>query len=98
MIASYCNLHTSPPPSRGRWRGNPRRRGCNSRGMSGKTFRAAPPPPAITRAPPPRRGREGELVSTSRLFVEGDLAAGAEAALDDAQAHYLRNVMRRVDG
>ncbi|MEI6202926.1 MAG: 16S rRNA (uracil(1498)-N(3))-methyltransferase [Enhydrobacter sp.] len=37
-------------------------------------------------------------MSTSRLFVESDLAAGLEAALDEAQAHYLRHVMRRADG
>lgn len=37
-------------------------------------------------------------MSTSRLFVESDLAAGHEAALDEAQAHYLRHVMRRADG
>jgi len=37
-------------------------------------------------------------MSVSRLFVEGDLAAGAEAALDEAQAHYLRHVMRRGEG
>ena len=37
-------------------------------------------------------------MSTSRLFVESDLAAGLEAPLDEAQAHYLRHVMRRADG
>ena len=37
-------------------------------------------------------------MSTSRLFVEAGLAAGAETALDEAQAHYLRHVMRRADG
>ena len=37
-------------------------------------------------------------MSTSRLFVESDLAAGVEAPLDEAQAHYLRHVMRRPDG
>jgi 16S rRNA (uracil1498-N3)-methyltransferase len=37
-------------------------------------------------------------MSVSRLFVEGDLAAGVEAPLDEAQAHYLRHVMRRADG
>ena len=37
-------------------------------------------------------------MSTSRLFVESDLAAGIEAPLDEAQAHYLRHVMRRADG
>ena len=30
-----------------------------------------------------------------RLFVAGDLAAGASVALGADQAHYLRNVMRR---
>ena len=33
-----------------------------------------------------------------RLFVETDLVAGATAALDEQQAHYLRNVMRSADG
>jgi 16S rRNA (uracil1498-N3)-methyltransferase len=33
-----------------------------------------------------------------RLFVETDLSAGIEAPLSDAQAHYLRHVMRREDG
>jgi 16S rRNA (uracil1498-N3)-methyltransferase len=37
-------------------------------------------------------------MSVSRLFVESDLSAGGEAALDEAQVHYLRNVMRRPDG
>ena len=37
-------------------------------------------------------------MSTSRLFVEAGLAAGVEAPLDEAQAHYLRHVMRRADG
>lgn len=37
-------------------------------------------------------------MSVSRLFVEADLAAGIEAPLSDAQAHYLRHVMRRADG
>jgi 16S rRNA (uracil1498-N3)-methyltransferase len=37
-------------------------------------------------------------MSVSRLFVESDLAAGADVALDEAQAHYLRHVMRRADG
>jgi 16S rRNA (uracil1498-N3)-methyltransferase len=35
---------------------------------------------------------------TPRLFVEGELAAGIEAPLSDAQIHYLRHVMRRADG
>jgi 16S rRNA (uracil1498-N3)-methyltransferase len=34
----------------------------------------------------------------TRLFVEADLSAGTEAALDEAQAHYLRHVMRRDEG
>jgi 16S rRNA (uracil1498-N3)-methyltransferase len=33
-----------------------------------------------------------------RLFVNDDLAAGATVDLDPAQAHYLRNVMRRGPG
>lgn len=34
----------------------------------------------------------------ARLFVTGDLAAGAAVALDAGQAHYLRNVMRLAPG
>lgn len=34
----------------------------------------------------------------ARLFVEADLAAGTEILLDEAQAHYLRQVLRRADG
>ncbi len=37
-------------------------------------------------------------MSVSRLFVEADLSAGGEVALDEAQVHYLRHVMRRADG
>ena len=37
-------------------------------------------------------------MSAARLFVEADLSAGGEAPLDEAQVHYLRNVMRRPDG
>ena len=37
-------------------------------------------------------------MSVSRLFIEADLAAGVEAPLGEAQAHYLRHVMRREDG
>lgn len=37
-------------------------------------------------------------MSVSRLFVEADLSAGSEAPLSEAQAHYLRHVMRRPDG
>ena len=33
-----------------------------------------------------------------RLYVEGNLAAGAEAGLSEAQVHYLRNVMRAGAG
>lgn len=33
-----------------------------------------------------------------RLFVEANLSAGIEAALSEAQAHYLRHVMRREEG
>jgi 16S rRNA (uracil1498-N3)-methyltransferase len=37
-------------------------------------------------------------MSLSRLFVDQDLGPGIEAPLDEAQVHYLRNVMRRADG
>ena len=37
-------------------------------------------------------------MSVLRLFVETDLAAGSAVPLDEAQAHYLRQVMRRTDG
>lgn len=37
-------------------------------------------------------------MSAMRLFVEADLSEGIEAALGEAQAHYLRHVMRREDG
>ena len=37
-------------------------------------------------------------MNVTRLFVEADLAAGIEVSFADAQAHYLRNVMRRPDG
>ncbi|WP_422001088.1 16S rRNA (uracil(1498)-N(3))-methyltransferase [Reyranella sp.] len=37
-------------------------------------------------------------MSLSRLHVDADLAAGLDVALDEAQAHYLRHVMRRADG
>ncbi len=37
-------------------------------------------------------------MSVSRLFVEADLAAGIEAPMSEAQAHYLRHVMRRAEG
>ena len=37
-------------------------------------------------------------MSLSRLFVDQDLGPGIEAPLDEAQVHYLRNVMRRPDG
>jgi len=37
-------------------------------------------------------------MSMTRLFVEADLASGIEAPLSEAQAHYLRHVMRRDDG
>ena len=35
---------------------------------------------------------------TIRLFVEGELAAGQAFELAEAQAHYLRNVLRRDVG
>lgn len=37
-------------------------------------------------------------MNVARLFVEAGLAAGQEVPLDEQQAHYLRNVMRRPDG
>lgn len=37
-------------------------------------------------------------MNVARLFVEAGLAAGREVPLDEQQAHYLRNVMRRADG
>jgi 16S rRNA (uracil1498-N3)-methyltransferase len=37
-------------------------------------------------------------MTVTRLFIEAGLAAGSEAALTEAQAHYLRHVMRRADG
>jgi 16S rRNA (uracil1498-N3)-methyltransferase len=42
--------------------------------------------------------REAAVQVGVRLYVEGDLAAGAEVPLDPAQVHYLRNVMRRTPG
>ncbi len=42
--------------------------------------------------------REGAIQVGVRLHVEADLAAGAEVPLDPAQAHYLKNVMRRAPG
>lgn len=37
-------------------------------------------------------------MSVTRLFVEAGLSAGAQVTLSEAQAHHLRNVMRRADG
>ena len=37
-------------------------------------------------------------MNVSRLFVASPLASGSEVALDEAQVHYLRSVMRRPDG
>jgi 16S rRNA (uracil1498-N3)-methyltransferase len=37
-------------------------------------------------------------MSVTRLFVEAALASGIEAPLSEAQAHYLRHVMRRAEG
>src|SRR5437879_1520701 len=37
-------------------------------------------------------------MSATRLFIEADLSAGIEAPLSEAQAHYLRHVMRRAAG
>jgi 16S rRNA (uracil1498-N3)-methyltransferase len=42
--------------------------------------------------------REAAVQVGVRLYVGADLAAGAEVPLDPAQAHYLRNVMRRGPG
>jgi 16S rRNA (uracil1498-N3)-methyltransferase len=42
--------------------------------------------------------REAAVQVGVRLFVGADLAAGASVGLDPAQAHYLRNVMRRAPG
>lgn len=42
--------------------------------------------------------REAAIQIGVRLHVAADLAAGAEVPLDPAQAHYLRNVMRRGPG
>jgi 16S rRNA (uracil1498-N3)-methyltransferase len=37
-------------------------------------------------------------MTVTRLFVEAGLTAGSEVPLNEAQAHYLRHVMRRADG
>ena len=37
-------------------------------------------------------------MSATRLFTEADLSAGIETGLTEAQAHYLRHVMRRAEG
>jgi 16S rRNA (uracil1498-N3)-methyltransferase len=37
-------------------------------------------------------------MSATRLFTEADLSAGADMELTEAQAHYLRHVMRRPEG
>ena len=37
-------------------------------------------------------------MSVTRLFVEAGLSPGAEVPLSEAQAHHLRNVMRRPEG
>jgi 16S rRNA (uracil1498-N3)-methyltransferase len=37
-------------------------------------------------------------MSLTRLFIEADLSSGVEAPLSEAQAHYLRHVMRRESG
>jgi 16S rRNA (uracil1498-N3)-methyltransferase len=42
--------------------------------------------------------REAAVQVGVRLYVEADLAQGDEVALDPAQAHYLKNVMRRAPG
>lgn len=38
------------------------------------------------------------MASMARLYVSVDLAPGAEPALDEAAAHYLRHVLRLSDG
>jgi 16S rRNA (uracil1498-N3)-methyltransferase len=38
------------------------------------------------------------LSTTPRLYLDQPLSAGAEVAATDAQAHYLRQVMRRASG
>ncbi len=42
--------------------------------------------------------REAAIQVGARLYVEADLAAGAEVPLDPAQSHYLKNVLRRAPG
>jgi 16S rRNA (uracil1498-N3)-methyltransferase len=37
-------------------------------------------------------------MSATRLFTEADLSAGIDTELTEAQAHYLRHVMRRDEG
>ena len=37
-------------------------------------------------------------MSATRLFTEADLSAGTDTELTEAQAHYLRHVMRRDEG
>src|SRR3954471_7797884 len=37
-------------------------------------------------------------MSATRLFTEADLSAGPDTELTEAQAHYLRHVMRRGEG
>jgi 16S rRNA (uracil1498-N3)-methyltransferase len=37
-------------------------------------------------------------MSATRLFTEADLSGGADTELTEAQAHYLRHVMRRAEG
>jgi 16S rRNA (uracil1498-N3)-methyltransferase len=37
-------------------------------------------------------------MSATRIFTEADLSAGTDTELSEAQAHYLRHVMRRDDG
>ena len=37
-------------------------------------------------------------MSATRLFTEADLSGGADTELTEAQAHYLRLVMRRAEG
>src|SRR5436190_1434341 len=64
----------SPPPSRGRWRGNPRRRGCAPLELPASCReqrpRRAPPPSPYDGATSPETG-EGRLICESPARDEG---------------------------
>src|SRR5213595_1050016 len=62
-------------------------------------------PAVMTASYPPNRKRslgfardDGSCMNVARLFVEADLSASIETPLTEAQAHYLRHVMRRGEG